>query len=127
MKQNISRIQNPYVTRKKLEKSESDYLIDLKIPRDRSDGILPDSRTPIKATTPMQKISVMASPGTDAFLKETMPRQYNVDPMDSPTLEFVEPGTDPREYDHKEEQIDYNRQYASGLSKLVYEQNEIDS
>lgn len=75
----------------------------------------------------MQKISVMASPGTDAFLKETMPRQYNVDPMDSPTLEFVEPGTDPRDYDHQEDQIDQNRKYASGLSKLVYEQNEIDS
>jgi hypothetical protein len=57
-----------------LNKIESDLIVDLTITKDRSHRILPDSRTPLKAITPMHNVNMIASPGTDAFLKETMPR-----------------------------------------------------
>lgn len=73
----------------------------------------------------MHNINMMASPGTDAFLRETMPRQYNMDPIDSPTLEFVDPGSESYhesrmdEMEMEMETQGINRQYASGFSKLV--------
>ena len=95
----MSRYENPYFIQKK-KQPKNDYVIDLKRNKDNTERKMPDSRTPIKALEPMQlNINLMASPGTDAFLRETIPRQMAPEPMDSPsllmnspTLELVEPG-----------------------------------
>ena len=51
-----------------------------------------------------------------------------MDREDSPTLEFVDPGTENRDYSNRDEHnFERHQQFASGFSRLVQEQNEFES